>query len=58
VVLFYKECQSAPPLAGSGEEAPLAEQVGDLTRQLEAFETSLREYDNVITALCNSDNNN
>ncbi|KAL1130609.1 hypothetical protein AAG570_011851 [Ranatra chinensis] len=59
--LFYRECQSAPPLQGSGAEEPtVAEQVGDLTRQLEAFESSLLDYDNVITSICNPtvDNNN
>lgn len=56
--LFYRECQSAPQLEGFGTEPTVAEQVGDLTRQLEAFEVSLKEYDNVITELYASDNNN
>ncbi|XP_022195091.1 autophagy-related protein 13 homolog isoform X2 [Nilaparvata lugens] len=56
--VFYRECQSAPPLQGFQEEPTVAEQVGDLTKQLELFETSLQEYDNVITSLCKSDNNN
>ncbi|XP_014243452.1 autophagy-related protein 13 homolog isoform X2 [Cimex lectularius] len=56
--LFYRECQSAPQLEGFDNEPTLAEQVGDLTRQLEAFETNLKEYDNVITELCHIDNNN
>ncbi|XP_073974243.1 autophagy-related 13 isoform X1 [Rhodnius prolixus] len=57
--LFYRECQSAPPLQGvNARERTVAEQVGDLTLQLEAFETSLKEYDRVITELCHVDNNN
>ncbi|RZF48699.1 hypothetical protein LSTR_LSTR011186 [Laodelphax striatellus] len=56
--VFYRECQAAPPLQGFQEEPTIAEQVGDLTKQLELFETSLQEYDNVITTLCKTDNNN
>ncbi|XP_014278229.1 autophagy-related protein 13 homolog isoform X1 [Halyomorpha halys] len=56
--VFYRECQSAPQLEGFSTEPTLAEQVGDLTEQLEQFEVSLKEYDNVITELCATDNNN
>lgn len=58
--LFYRECQSAPPLHtfSSDGEPSVAEQVGDLTKQLEAFETSLQEYDNIISSFCQVDNNN
>lgn len=55
---FYRECQSAPQLEGFGTEPTVAEQVGDLTQQLEAFEVSLEEYDNVITELCYAPDNN
>ncbi|XP_075229468.1 autophagy-related 13 isoform X2 [Lycorma delicatula] len=56
--MFYRECQSAPPLQAFSEDALVADQVGDLTKQLEAFETSLQEYDTVISSLCEVDNNN
>ncbi|BET00404.1 Autophagy-related protein 13 [Nesidiocoris tenuis] len=56
--LFYRECQSAPQLEAFANDPPVLDQVGDLTKQLEAFETNLLEYDNVITQLCNADNNN
>lgn len=55
--LFYRECQSAPPLQTFTEDSA-AEQIGDLTKQLEAFETSLQEYDNIISSFCYGENNN
>jgi len=55
--LFYRECQSAPPLQTFQEES-VAEQIGDLSQQLEAFETSLQEYDNIISSFCRGENNN
>jgi len=57
--LFYRECQSAPPLQTFSEEpVPVVEQIGDLTKQLEEFETSLQEYDNIISSFCHGENNN
>lgn len=55
--LFYRECQSAPQLQTFAEET-VAEQIGDLSTQLEAFETSLQEYENVISSFCCGENNN
>ncbi|XP_021932976.1 autophagy-related protein 13 homolog isoform X7 [Zootermopsis nevadensis] len=55
---FYLECQSAPQLKTFSEQPTLAEQVGDITKTLEAFETSMQEYDEMLNSLCLSDNNN
>lgn len=55
---FYLECQSAPQLKTFSEQPTLAEQVGDITKTLEAFETSIQEYDEMLNSLCLSDNNN
>ncbi|KAG7204849.1 hypothetical protein KM043_005251 [Ampulex compressa] len=55
---FYRECQSAPQLQAFMEERTLAEQVGDLTRQLETFETNMQRYEDILSALCQSENNN
>jgi len=55
---FYLECQSAPELQTFSEQPTLAEQVGDITKTLEAFETSMQEYDEMLNSLCLSDNNN
>uniref|UniRef100_A0A8D8YI99 Autophagy-related protein 13 n=1 Tax=Cacopsylla melanoneura TaxID=428564 RepID=A0A8D8YI99_9HEMI len=48
--IFYKECQTAPPLL-SFKERPVAE----LTRQLEDYETKLRHCDDIISSLCLGD---
>ncbi|CAH0769797.1 unnamed protein product [Bemisia tabaci] len=56
--LFYKECQTAPPLHGCCEEPTVAEQVGDLASQLKVFESNLQEYDNMLSSLCDSENGN
>lgn len=55
---FYRECQSAPQLKTFSEQPTLAEQVGDISKTLEAFETSMQEYDEMLNSLCLSDNNN
>ncbi|KAH0539912.1 autophagy-related protein 13 isoform X1 [Cotesia glomerata] len=56
---FYRECQSAPQLqAFLEEERTLAEQVGDLTKQLETFEINQQKYKDILTTLCQTDNNN
>ncbi|XP_063982237.1 autophagy-related protein 13 homolog isoform X2 [Diachasmimorpha longicaudata] len=55
---FYRECQSAPQLQAFMEERTLGEQVGDLTKQLENFETNMHKYEDILTSLCQSDNNN
>lgn len=55
---FYLECQSAPQLKTFSEQPTLAEQVGDINKTIEAFETSMQEYDEMLNSLCLSDNNN
>ncbi|XP_011312103.1 autophagy-related protein 13 homolog isoform X2 [Fopius arisanus] len=55
---FYRECQSAPQLQAFMEEQTLSDQVGDLTKQLETFETNMHKYEDILTSLCQSDNNN
>lgn len=60
---FYRECFNAPPLKAFNDslfdEAEPEEQIEDLTKQLEQFETSLEEYDTLVTSLCTDsvDNN-
>lgn len=49
---FYRECQSAPPLRTFQEVPTLAQQVEDLTEQLEAFESNMAAYDEVLGQLC------
>lgn len=56
--MFYKEWQSAPPLQAFVDVPTLAEQVQDLTKQLESFESDMREYEDVLQSLCQSPNNN
>jgi autophagy-related protein 13 len=55
---FYQECQSAPQLKTFTEQPTLTEQVGDITKMLEAFETSMKDYDEMLNSLGLSDNNN
>ncbi|XP_011502339.1 PREDICTED: autophagy-related protein 13 homolog isoform X2 [Ceratosolen solmsi marchali] len=54
---FYRECQSAPQLQAFMEEQTLAQQVGDLTKQLEAFETNMHLYEDLLTSLYKCENN-
>jgi autophagy-related protein 13 len=58
---FYRDCFHAPPLESFIDVDPMFEEVedetvDDLTRQLEQFETSLNEFDGLITSLCESEN--
>ncbi|EZA48976.1 autophagy-related protein 13 homolog isoform X2 [Ooceraea biroi] len=55
---FYLECQSAPQLQAFMEEKTLAEQLGDLTKQLETFEMNMLHYDDILSSLYHSENNN
>lgn len=55
---FYRECQSAPQLQGFMEDRTLAEQVGDLTKQLETFETNMLHYEDMLSSLYQTENNN
>lgn len=55
---FYRECQSAPQLQAFMEERTLAEQLGDLTKQLETFETNMQHYEDILSSLCQTENNN
>lgn len=55
---FYRECQSAPQLQAFMEERTLAEQVGDLTKQLETFETNMQRYEDILSSLYQVENNN
>ncbi|XP_046734839.1 autophagy-related protein 13 homolog isoform X1 [Diprion similis] len=55
---FYRECQSAPQLQAFTEERTLAEQVGDLTEQLETFETHMHQYEDILSSFCHTENNN
>lgn len=56
--MFYREWQSAPPLQTFVDVPTLAEQVQDLTQQLESFESDMHEYDTLLQSLCQSPNNN
>ncbi|GLH12112.1 Autophagy-related protein 13 homolog [Gryllus bimaculatus] len=55
---FYRDCQSAPQLKTFSEQPTLAEQVEDITKTLEAFESNMREYDDMLNSLCLNENNN
>ncbi|XP_050457826.1 autophagy-related protein 13 homolog isoform X2 [Cataglyphis hispanica] len=55
---FYRDCQSAPQLQAFMEERTLAEQLGDLTKQLETFETNMHHYEDILSSLCQTENNN
>jgi autophagy-related protein 13 len=58
LVAFYLECRSAPQLKIFSELSPLAEQVGDISNILEAFETSMQVYDEMLNSLGLSDYTN
>ena len=57
---FYRECFNAPPLQGFNEpifdEVECEETDDELTKQLEQFETSLGDFDSMLTSLCDSSN--
>ncbi|XP_066602966.1 autophagy-related protein 13 homolog isoform X2 [Prorops nasuta] len=55
---FYRECQCAPQLQTFTEDRTLEEQVGDLTKQLETFEISMHQYEDMLSSLCQTENNN
>ncbi|XP_025835677.1 autophagy-related protein 13 homolog isoform X3 [Agrilus planipennis] len=56
--MFYREWQSAPPLQTFTNIPTLAEQVEDLTKQLESFECDMHKYEDVLQSLCQSPNSN
>ncbi|KAK4877724.1 hypothetical protein RN001_010230 [Aquatica leii] len=56
--MFYREWQTAPPLQAFTNIPTLAEQVQDLTKQLENFESDMNKYDDMLMSLCQSPNNN
>ncbi|XP_023247517.1 autophagy-related protein 13 homolog, partial [Copidosoma floridanum] len=49
---FYRECQCAPQLHVYIAEQTVAEQLGDLTKQLEAFEVDMHVYEDLLKSLC------
>lgn len=57
---FYRDCFNAPPLQ-EFTQTPVEEEatVDDLAKQLEQFETSLGDYDTLVTSICSQsvDNN-
>lgn len=55
---FYRDCQNAPELQAFTQERTLAEQVGDITNKLETFETSMEQYEGILSTLCRTENNN
>ena len=55
---FYKDCLTAPHALIFNEEQTLAEQLGDLTKQLEVFETNMHQYEDFLSTLCEPENNN
>ena len=55
---FYRECQTAPQLRAFSDESTLAEQIGDLTKQLENFETNMQQYENLLSSLCQTEDSN
>lgn len=55
---FYRECQSAPQLQAFVQEQTVGDQVGDLTKQIENFETSMHLYENLLDSLYAMENNN
>ncbi|GBL76332.1 hypothetical protein AVEN_211171-1, partial [Araneus ventricosus] len=52
---FFRECQSAPPLASFSVQPTLEEQVTDITTQLVKFETSMNEFDSFVDSICHLD---
>jgi len=65
---FYRECFNAPPLESFAVDQTLTDAtldavhaedpIDDLTKQLEEFETSLSQFDGLITSLCDSSTEN
>lgn len=56
--MFYREWQTAPPLKTFTDLPPLSEQVQDLSKQLENYESDMKQYDDVLQSLIQSPNNN
>nr|CAD7204087.1 unnamed protein product [Timema douglasi] len=54
---FYRECQTAPQLKTFSEQPTLAEQVEYISKTLEVLETSMPEYDDMLSSLCIAENN-
>ncbi|GIY84146.1 autophagy-related protein 13 homolog [Caerostris extrusa] len=52
---FFRECQSAPPLASFSAQPTLEEQVTDITTQLVKFETSMIDFDSFVDSICHLD---
>ncbi|GFR28741.1 autophagy-related protein 13 homolog [Trichonephila clavata] len=52
---FFRECQSAPPLASFSVQPTLEEQVTDIASQLAKFETSMNDFDNFVDSICHLD---
>ena len=47
---FYMQAQNVPVLKTFSESPTLGEQIDDLSKQLECFESKMKEYDNVLEA--------
>lgn len=54
---FYREWQQAPPLCIFKNLPQLNEQMIDLTKQLELFETDMKQYEDIVQSLCQSPGN-
>lgn len=48
---FYRECQSAPALTSCEEEQSMPEALEQITSQLDAFETTMQDFDNFVSEL-------
>lgn len=50
---FIRNCFNAPPLQACDDQSPAEEEssIDDLSKQLEQFETSLGDYDSLVTSL-------
>lgn len=54
---IYREWKQAPPLCIFKNLPQLNEQMLDLTKQLELFETDMKQYEDVVQSLCQSPGN-
>lgn len=50
---FFRECQSAPPLASFISQPTLAQSLSDVENQIAKFEMSMQEYDDFVDSICN-----
>lgn len=55
---FIREWQAAPPLKTFTEVPTIAEQVQDLSKQLETYELDMYKFEDVLQSICESPNNN